>query len=66
MSKKRNTMRITPEQLYQLRVSSNRESQKEQGIFDGRFATKIMKPKSIHLEFRKSKHILKNIGEGLE
>ena len=63
MTKKQNTMKITPEQIYQLRVSSNRESQREQGIFDGRFATKVMKPKPIHLEFRKSKY---KIGEGLE
>ena len=46
--------KITKEQLHKLKVGSERESQIDQGYFDGRFRERVEKPKKSYK--RKSKH----------
>lgn len=46
--------RITKEQLHKLKVGSERESQIDQGYFDGRFRERVEKPKKYPK--RKPKH----------
>ena len=53
MSKKAKD-RITKEQLHKLKVGKERESQLEQGYFDGRFRERVEKP--IKSYKRKPKH----------
>ena len=53
MSKKEKD-RITKEQLHKLKVGSERESQIDQGYFDGRFRERVEKSKKYPK--RKPKH----------
>jgi stalled ribosome alternative rescue factor ArfA len=53
MSKKEKD-RITKEQLHKLKVGNERESQIDQGYFDGRFRERVEKPKKSYK--RKPKH----------
>ena len=53
MSKKAKD-RITKEQLHKLKVGKERESQLEQGYFEGRFRERVEKPKKSYK--RKPKH----------
>lgn len=57
------TITIAAEKLYKLAQSSNRESAKAQGFYDGRFMprTEDSKKKAQYLELRRNKHSLKNL-----
>ena len=55
---KKTKNKITKEQLHKLKVGSERESQIDQGYFDGRFRERVEKPKKSYK--RKSKHKNKN------
>ena len=54
---------IAAEKLYKLVQTSNRESAKNQGYYDGRFNPRVMedKKKNLHLELRRDKHRLKGL-----
>tara|TARA_R100001244_G_C5114229_1_gene121897 strand:+ start:381 stop:560 length:180 start_codon:yes stop_codon:yes gene_type:complete len=52
--RKKGKNRITKEQLHKLKVGSERESQIDQGYFDGRFRERVEKPKKSYK--RKPKH----------
>lgn len=52
---------LSAEKLYKLACGSNRESAKEAGFYDGRFASRTQpsKKQALHLNLRRSKHNLK-------
>jgi len=52
---------ISAEKLYKLVCGSNRESAKNAGFYDGRFASRTQptKKQQLHLNLRRSKHTLK-------
>ena len=52
--KKKTKDRIDQEDLHRIAITKNREDQKEQGMFDGRFKTKSEKDKTKY--DRKDKH----------
>lgn len=62
-----NKILIPTEVLYKISSEINRNSAKEQGFYDGRFATKTFesKKKAIHQKFRKKKIKINEIYERL-
>ncbi len=60
-NKNTQTVEIAAEKLYQLTLSANRDSAKEQGFYDGRYGSRIepCKKRTEHLKLRRDKNLLK-------
>ena len=53
MAKKKDISKITKEDVHRINVSVNRESQKQAGVFDGRFNTRSEESKKTYTRTKK-------------
>ena len=49
-------MKMSQSTLQKIRLAASRESQRQQGYFDGRFVARTEQPKNIYTRKRKHKH----------